>query len=559
MPSRRICEQQELLEQSTGLTSPTQSTYAGRLKRTSIDEEEDGKDQMLFVAMVSIMLVMVALAISQTMSPYTVENYDSSLARTVLIAYMILGLLIVFTMYRFYNAVAETPRIASDLVVTKEKIKYVLRNYLSVIGLAFFFPFACILDFSHIVAAVSCYEVWGMCPFSTRHTYWIETFFHVMRILFMSSELFFCLQFHGTRFRQKGATRGALLIIMAVNVGLWFLSLVDETEERGEFPKTDMELRNNCDTAVNLTENWQLQCLNQTSRAYNVRQSMSRYLYPFTIEFLLLVGEFLAAKCFVCKAQQSVAVGQLGTAEAVDQQRPTVTGQTRSSEDRSVCFLSGLIVAVSVFASIVSIALSFDYFTDSSAQPASSTTCNAYYILVHSLLISLTVVGFVCGSAFRIKNERLRGIEWLVLMSVFGPLMYDLIHITAAARNFSLNPPETTSLFIVHKTLCLIQFILQTPFLFCADRWRLTAEQQKIQSRFLSLEKLLKTIIFCMAILNLSHWITDSILLTHVVAERNMVGSSLTSPLLLERLCFPFVIFYRFNSFLLFARAYFGD
>lgn len=95
-----------------------------------------------------------------------------------------------------------------------------------------FFPFACILDLSHIIAAISCDGTWRFCGGQFYRNYLADLFYHLIRILFMGAEFAFCCKFYGTRLKEYGLVRSGIMIVMSANLGLWFLSLVYETADR---------------------------------------------------------------------------------------------------------------------------------------------------------------------------------------------------------------------------------------------------------------------------------------------------------------------------------------
>lgn len=118
--------------------------------------------------------------------------------------------------------------------VARNNKRYILRDYLSIVGMSVFFPFACILDLSHIIAAISRPSdgTWRFCGGQFYRNYLADLFYHLIRILFMGAEFAFCCKFYGTRFKEYGLVRSGIMIVMSANLGLWFLSLVYETADR---------------------------------------------------------------------------------------------------------------------------------------------------------------------------------------------------------------------------------------------------------------------------------------------------------------------------------------
>jgi len=537
-----------------------------RRKRFTDARRERGKDQMKFVIVVLAMIVVISITFSQSISRYVISNYDKSVAHVIMIVYMIVGVLVIFTMYRWSDIITENPTRINNLDIQLSKMKYALRNCLSLIGVFFFFPFACILDISYIAAEGSCSEELKQCGSEAHTRNLIKILFHLMRVIFMSSELLFCFQFHRTRLRPTGAVRCGLMIIMAVNIGLWFLSIIHDATKRHGVSHQDPVTRHcNVTLFLNLTEDLEL-CLNRKNSAYKVKHVLRRYLFPFNVEFALLIGEFLVAKFFrsLLNKTQKLETQTRDISQTVSQSRAEATELQGLSAGRQSLW-SVLIVFTGVFINLIFFAMSiFDAWSSEAPKGSTqvkrgSTLMAKAHPIVNVVFMNLLIVaGFRCCSAFHVQRKRLRGIDWLVLMSVFGPVLYEMLQITAIARNFWRL--DAAAVVLVFKVTTLVEFILQTPFLFYADRWRLR-EEQKGQPRFLSLEKILKAIIFCMAISNLTNWVINSVLLTNTISIEDLTRVSFKNRynLFVERFCLPFMIFYRFNSFLLFVRAYLGD
>lgn len=203
------------------------------------ERTDGGKHQMTSVVLVSIMLVLVAVTFSQSLSPFIMKKYNkpSPGSQEILLVYMLVGLLIIAAMFLRKQDITESRNAEAaeyNRQVSRNNIKYILRDYLSIVGMSIFLPFACILDLSHIIAAISCDRTWRFCGDQFYRDYLVDMFYHLIRILFMGAEFAFCSKFHGTRFKEYGLVRCGIMIVMAANLGLWFLSLVYETTEQGE-------------------------------------------------------------------------------------------------------------------------------------------------------------------------------------------------------------------------------------------------------------------------------------------------------------------------------------
>lgn len=551
------------------------------------NSEESGKHQMYLVAILMVMLIIVTMAFTQSLSPYMILNGDSSMAQKTLIYYMIAGLLVIFFLLGFYRRITLDVRHASGNGSTRvQKVNKILSNYLSVVGMSFFFPFACALDLCYIVAGTTCDAQWRtlskLCTEQIYHKYWVDVFYHVTRIVFMGAELLFCLQFHKTRFTTNPLARLGLMLIMVVNIALWFESLIHETEDRDAVSEVKLKMVNafckisevTGTESTNDTKQLQL-CLNETSSIQKMSHDATSFLYPFTIEFSLLVGEFLAHKFFSCKDRSNENQHDpVETNEDRQDQLREGNGAQNNVENQrgsSTTYLPGsvLIVAIGVSANIAFITLAFfAHATNSQPDEKDMPNAVAFFhicsVFYYTLMLFFVILGFICGCKFEIRQRKIRGIDYLVLMSAFGPLMYGQIYVTAISRNMSRignTEPGKPQVIIADFVTNIVQLSLQAVFVFFADRVKPLTAEQRTENLLRHLHGAFKAVVFVMAIYNLTNWIIDSILLVNFSFKREFLDQIFEqdSWFFVDGILLPLSIFSRFNSFLLFTRAYLSE
>ena len=599
-PADAAAPEQEIANMTS---DQNQQNDAGENDMTSNNGRTDGgKNQMMFVILVLIILVLVAVTVSQSIAPFLIKRYDvlpvSPLSQLILMFYMFIGFGIIVAAFICKHAVTEKSAEIMKRAV-RDKIKYILRDYISIVGMSFFFPFACILDLTYVITIAGCIDVLRSCgdPFFSQQM--VDMLYHMIHILFMGAELAFCCKFHGSRFKENGLVRGGIMIVLTANIGLWFLSLV--YEEIG-LKATPLLQHGMClNESRQRDQTWQT-CVHGNSSAHAVLGNMSGYLYPFAVEFSLLVGEVFLTT-FVSTTQQKAGIhGKSPVTErcvdfarhpetrrnylVVTQQPQThVSNETQQlstpgyqgfgqSNPASVPghprtqlgqVLSLFIIGIGLFASFLKICL---VFIDSYAERKITETDSqnwgkvyeAYSIFNYMLINCLLVVGYACGYGFEVQEKKLHGLDWLVLISAFGPFVRELIIVTAVTIHYTELSAEFPAIYICHRLASWFQLILQAPFIFYSERWRLT-ERQRSQSRYLCQEKILKAIVFCLALANLIYWLSDSVILTDSspIRKDSMNNTFSEGFETMEHIALPLLIFYRFNSFLLFMRAYLGD
>ena len=243
-----------------------------------------------------ILLALVAVAIVASFTTYTTPQ-TSIVSHSVNIVFMS-GAMVVMCLAHRYSSwlVVWQPQAFSS---TDSKLSKVLRDYLVLIGVIIFYVLSLVLDIYHVVAECSCRDVWDKCGPVVRGIYIVNIAYHVMRMIFMGAVTIFCLKFHDAKFKNMWAVSYVIVMILAANLSLWFESLMYEIDERDRRPEADDEaddMFNLCDndSVKHSTANHTVLCFNHTNEEFTrLKQDISPYFYPVTIEFSLLVGEWL--------------------------------------------------------------------------------------------------------------------------------------------------------------------------------------------------------------------------------------------------------------------------
>jgi len=157
--------------------------------------------------------------------------------------------------------------------------------------------------------------------------------------------------------------------------------------------------------------------------------------------------------------------------------------------------LPGIIIAIDLVSSFLYISLAFvssfahgQNYTETDSQDWGQVN-ETYSIINYMLVNCLLVVGYVCGYGFEIQRKKLSGLDWLVLISAFDPFVRELLLVIAIATSYTdLSSADFPAILISSRLSNWIQFILQAPFIFLSERWRLSARlrtQPLCQRRYL--------------------------------------------------------------------------
>ena len=532
-------------------------------KETSI---HNGKDQMIFIILLTVLLVTVVTVFSLSLTQLLVSNDSQSLAQNVLSACMIIGTIVILLLCVKSDVVAEVPSKPARRSI-RGQLKFILRHFLSLVGMSFFYPFSCLLDLFHVVTVTSCSGVFRQCGGQDFEHHLAIIFFHLTSILFMGSELLFCLRFHSAHFTRNGVVRFGLMIIMAVNLGLWFITVLKETADRDEEPGVNTTIRLPIDCA-NVTDLHHAEmCINLVTPEYKRLAYIKPYLSPFAIEFSILVGEFLAEKFCHCRERTDETSPKRGAPPAVSSlsivcaYASSEVPEVGDGRPKPFRWTFVLVFAVAILVNIVCITLAFysTPFGHSKTFVVNSLCDFESYMIFYWVLMSVLIgVGFGCGGTARVHQKKMRVIDYLVLTSAFGPLIEGSVSIIVIIRN-SAKIGETINWMVVlaSEVTNLFQFIFQVPFLFYSDRVRFSEVE-----RGSLLEGTFKAVVLSMAACNITQWILDSLLLASTSVRTSLLKTFFRGQpntwYFVDGMLGPLAIFFRFSSFLLFLRAYLG-
>src|SRR6218665_3339411 len=165
-------------------------TAQGNSKDTS------GLKQMHSVAMLMLTLIIVTVTFTQSLSPSMILNRDSSVAQIILICCMIAGLMVIISIFVYHSKITLEVRQTSHNVSTRaQKVNRILSKSLSVVGMSFFFPFACALHLCYIVAGTTCAAHWRtlskLSMTEIYETYLVDVLYHLTRIVFTGQNFCF--------------------------------------------------------------------------------------------------------------------------------------------------------------------------------------------------------------------------------------------------------------------------------------------------------------------------------------------------------------------------------
>jgi len=184
-----------------------------------------------------------------------------------------------------------------------------LRHNIKLIGIVPFFFAIFIFDVFRLIANLTCVDAWVACSNrGIRLDHLTDILYPLARTVYFCVELLFCAKFNAAHFFQNTLVMAGLAIVQATNLSSWLDALVSESHiflsERNWTYKIS-----SCfdEDGVNVSEHF-VQCFQRQTDEYRLLGNASPYLFPFIMEFLMLVIHCVADWFFTDAARHDAAL-----------------------------------------------------------------------------------------------------------------------------------------------------------------------------------------------------------------------------------------------------------
>ena len=274
------------------------------------------------IAAIQTFMFMVSLGLATIIAHWvTLKTQSVYVSRIVveiiMCTYMLLGIVIITCMWRakcasnlHINPEPEVPRDllangASNASMTRAVLSWFrckIRRVLPIIGVVLFYCIGVFTDLLRGIAHLSCMYEFYTCGLHVFSRYVFSVTFHAIRILFMGLSMVFCCYFYNRVFIRSIAVRYGLLVILAASITVWFdCTLYDSN---GILQEEDETYRNTCNNNNSMTNT--SACVTETTELYRLLSTVSPYIFPFNIEFLLLVMEMIIQLFVSCAPKEFI-------------------------------------------------------------------------------------------------------------------------------------------------------------------------------------------------------------------------------------------------------------
>ena len=270
--------------------------------------------------------------------------------------------------------------------------RFIRRNIKLISIFPFYFAIF-IFDVLRLIADVTCKDARVACEGVEDRIIHIDDLFYPMaRTVFLFIELLVCVKFNRVHIvNQTTLVLAGLAIVQATNLSVWLDALLHESNVFPHERNWTYELYTCFNRSeVNISDHFR-HCFLRTTGEYQMLEFASPYLYPFIMEYLMLVTECVADWFF------SDAAGRHDEAENVQQpqQRSKATGIRASSLFAPVTWLQR------VFAGWFSSGTE----TVTAAPPPPQPRNRRLYFVVGCVILLLLNIVFVIFSVFEVRLD----------------------------------------------------------------------------------------------------------------------------------------------------------
>jgi len=436
-------------------------------------------------------------------------------------------------------------------------------------GLGFYIA-VFIFNILRLNAHWACKDASVMCTNGVvRDEHMTDLFYPLLNVLYLLAELLVCITFTADDFYQITPVFLALAVIQAANLSSWLDALVDESHvfsskgnwqrqlsrcfnQRGWRRRTRFGFNK---TDVNISDHF-IQCYSHTTPEYQLLESASPYLYPFIMEYLMLVMECVADWYFSEHSQAPPSADDqdecLLLAERID-------ANANADADHAPVTCHSISVYYYIFVSVgILINLTFLILGICSVIDIVSLDMFVGYRIFYWLSLSIcglafclyTVhIFFVHPTLFRPINPN--GFEYFVIFSSIAPILQCILSVVANIQT----EDSSVSMTGLHaeEYFNMIEVFTQLWFYAKAKRFQIDIAENREHNYHRRCRQVLKVFIWYFAVSNFALWLQNSFIETR---------SSVTSwqkqffdnwPIVYN-IFNPMSLVFRFNSALLFVK-----
>ena len=422
------------------------------------------------------------------------------------------------------------------------------------ISIVIFYLAILVFDVLRINAEYSCYGEWKKCTSRVITEHVADVLYSCLRIICLSVELVVCYKFNGHHLTQNTLLLLGLAFILATNLSAWLDALVDESaifSPERNWTNEMWRCLNGTDVNVSAQSDQFIQCFRHDSSEYEMLNDLSPYLFPFIMEYLMLVIEFVADWLFSNAVREQADPMAINNGEHQQPQQganahvPAHVPQTRCDCVKTSLAYAALptVTAFSLGFLILGV-LSFWYDNENRVYLYVFMCYRSGYWLLLSLV---ALIGYAFSRRFPSERMNPKVFQYFVILSGFGPIVQSVLTTVGYLMSDTVLIP--TGMFFTDAVTNIIQIFTQVVFYAHIKSIQIRAERELRDKRLLF-------VIWCFVVCNTALWIEDSFLETHN-SETNWEKNYIDKWPIIYNIVNPLAIFFRFNSAVLFLNVLF--
>ena len=444
------------------------------------------------------------------------------------------------------------------------------RNF-SLFSLTAFFVGGIIFHLDYILFEFACITRWTDCGAEIYVLNIFQVIFHIAGLIFISCETIICWVMKHFSFKQSSWFWHGLAVVLAANIAQWFDALLEEADSRMKNNSNvfDMYFTLCNETSQNRSLSVNSVCSKSSSMAQWFGWSVP-VLFPFTIEFFLLVSENFLDRSIGAESRRNQKAEEINSNQGndttntledndtpsagqpnrlVDEDTPLLNRNsnrenTLPSSD-SVGWKIFIMVTgfINVMYLVLSVIVSLNHRTGSIDQSQTIDNVFTTHVTIYYLFsIFCSIAGFTSCRKFQRQRLRTSFLEYLLLFSTSGVLLQSIKRMVAFTA--SNEASGWIPVYEMAEILDIIEAPLQILFYFYA---RDVIPQFNNHSG-----AMFKTIIIAISISNITEWAINSFLYANLNISITPFRYSIEQWPVFDNAVNPISIFFRFNSALLF-------
>jgi len=245
-----------------------------------------------------LFLLLFAVSLTCVLTRYLMgsqpERFPDYVVPMLIVGFEVVAVVCLMLMLRYAST-----RLAGEFVADADRHLQpwhrFLRRNIKLFGIVPFYFAIFVFDVFRLIAEIKCLGAWRACTnVEVRVEHITDLVYPMARIVYLFFVLIACVKFNAADFRQNTLVLAGLAIVQATNLSAWLDALVDESVVFSSHRNSTYEL-SHCfnETIVNVSDHF-VNCFNRTTGEYKLLESASPYLYPFIVEYLMLVIECVA-------------------------------------------------------------------------------------------------------------------------------------------------------------------------------------------------------------------------------------------------------------------------